>query len=280
MLSPAPVAPAASPRGRRVQHADACKHCGSTHTEGHGSFTRKDGSRQRRRLCRSCGRTYNDFTGTPLHYIKLRDRWFPMARAMGRGLSIRRTAAAVGIRVPTAFRWRHRLLGALRDRPQPLMTGSVAASETYVRYSEKGSRRTAGPGSVRTTKLPVPVFRRVRDGKPSCVLLATGEMGAVALAVVGQGRPTPEELAACLAQVLGIGAEVRASGLAPYARACLCMGIPHIHEVFPWAAHPVEKLRRHLYSWLARFHGVATRYLPNYLCWFRFVTKNVSLPTL
>ena len=259
-----------------------CPHCGSGCVHGHGSFGLMDGARQQRYRCRSCGRTFNQDTDTPLSYLKKRDRWEQLAEGMAQGLSIRSLAAALNIAVATAFRWRHRLLGALCRRPQPVLTGQAAASEAYVPYSEKGSRQTDGRGAYGVRRARAAGagfgrrrFRRFINGKPSCVLLAcAGEQRVVA--IVSSGQPAPEQLQSTLAQTLGAGAELSTLGLAPYAAACLRLGVPHREAWGPGAAagwtppcRAVERLLRGLYAWLLQFHGVATRYLHHYLAWYR-----------
>lgn len=272
------------PGSLKVTHP--CPRCGSDRTRGHGSFLQKDGTRQRRRLCHNCGRTFSPHTGTPLHYLKKRLQWAHMAARMVLRFSIRRMAAAVGVQPSTAFRWRHRLLSSLCRRPQPVLTGLAAASEAYVPYSEKGSRKSHGPGAhgsrlgcLRRTAGPL-AFRRFTDGRPSCVLLACTEERQV-LVIAGRGQVLPEALQSCLARVLGAGAELWALGLAPYAEACRRSGIPY-RDMSPQGAagrlqspcRDVDRLRWHLYAWLRQFRGVATRYLQHYLAWFQWVSRS------
>ncbi|HWI60999.1 MAG TPA: hypothetical protein VNT75_04095 [Symbiobacteriaceae bacterium] len=262
-----------------------CRHCGSTRTEGHGSFTRKDGTRQPRRLCRACGRTYNEHTGTPLNYIKKRTQWAMMMGCMPRQLSVRRMAATLRVKVATAFRWRHRVLKARAAEPQPILAGHVIAAEVYVPYSEKGSWTTGGPGARRERIFrgyggaPVPrPFRRMREGRPSCVLLASSATQQ-AVTVVGQGRPRPDVLEAALAQVLAKGTCLLANGLAPYADACRRLGqtFRDALEVSS-ARHPAGRLCGQFYRWIQFFRGVATKYLPNYLAWFSQAVRLARCP--
>ncbi|HLN65254.1 MAG TPA: hypothetical protein VK464_27350 [Symbiobacteriaceae bacterium] len=262
----------------------ACPRCGSTATVGNGSFARKDGTREARRCCRSCRRSFNQHTGTPLQYIKKRQQWREMTDRMADRLSLRRMAAVLRVHPSTAFRWRHRLLDSLRPHPTPILTGTVATSEAYVPYSEKGSRRTDGPGAWGRRRRPAVRqnqgpgrFRRVADGKPSFVLLATaGQQEAVTLA--GRGRPTPAELHQALRPLLASGVEVEAVGLAPYAEACEQMSVRCAEAALP-ARRSVDQLRSRFYGWLHPFRGVATRYLPNYITWFSFLGRLTPRPS-
>jgi len=191
------------------------------------------------------------------------------------------SAAELQIQVATAFCWRHRLLKALTPHSQPILSGSVAASEAYIRYSEKGHRHSDGRGAHGIRKAPRPAvagrrrFRRLVDGKPTCVLLASANDRNVAV-IVGRGRPTPERLKESFAPVLGVVSELWGYGIAPYTEECRSLGVRHLDTQVSWAqvgpSHPcrvADRLRSQLYGWFARFHGVATRYLEHYLVWYR-----------
>ena len=286
---PAPQISASQPqpRPRRVARPPnglRCPHCGGDRCQGHGSFPLQDGTRQPRYRCLACERTFNPQTGTPVAYLKKRDRWERLAECMAKGLSVRRTAAALGVQVATAFRWRHRLLSAVAGRPLPALTGPVAAGEAFIRYSEKGSWGTGGPGARGGRRAPGRrLFRRFVDGKPSRVLLACAREQQVAV-IAGRGRPAPGDLEGCLKPVLGAGVELCISGEAPYAEACRRLGVAHREAwgqrsagLFAPLLRKVDWLRLGLYVWLRRFHGVATRYVHHYLSWYLFKERTSRL---
>ena len=294
VVSPVAVTPSGQPGPdlRVVEPSNGlrCPRCGSDAVGPHGSFPLKDGTRQPRYSCHACDKTFSRNTGTPLAYLKKRDRWERLADCLVQGLSLRQTAAALQVQVSTAFRWRHRLLSALDRRPQPPLTGKVAATEAFVRYSEKGSWHTDGPGSRGSGKrLPGRrPFRRFIDGRPSRVLLACNEEHQAAV-IAGQGRTTPEGLQGCLGPLFKAGTEVCPSILSPadmasYAEACRRLGLTLLEAGGQWAAGTLAHLGRRvdwfrmgLYRWLARFHGVATRYLQNYLAWHLFNQRTSGL---
>lgn len=258
-----------------------CPHCGSRRIQRHGTFSLKDGSRHQRFLCKACNITSHAYTGTALNYLKKRDRWDRFVNCTIDRCSLRQMAAMLGVQVSTAFSWRHRLLAALTYDSQPVLNGCVAASEAYVRYSEKGNRCSDGRGAHGIRKAPRRIvpgkrrFRRLIDGKPTCVLVASANDRNVVV-IVGRGRPAPERLQASLAPVLGDVAELWGYGTAPFAEACRCLGVRHRDTQVAWASvdpmHPcraADRLRSQLHGWLAGFYGVATRYLDNYLAWYR-----------
>ena len=251
--------------------APPCPHCGGGAVHGYGSFRRKDGTRQKRYLCRSCDRTFHQLTGTPLNYLKKRDRWPLFLDGLVAGWTLRHSAALLGVHLATAFAWRHRLLAHLSLQPQPVLSGSVTASEAFVPYSEKGSRKTFGPGSYGARCAATPgrrPFRRFIDGKPTCVLLAcAGKQHAVV--PISRGRPGPVQLCLVLKQILGIGSALMAEVTALYAETCRSLGI---HLQYPSdAAKGALRFHRTFHPWLRKFCGVATRYLEHYLSWYRLV---------
>ena len=88
--------------------------------------------------CKSCGRTFNALTKTPMAHLHKRERWFDHAEAMIEGKSLAKTAELCGVHPTTAFRWRHRFLGApAADKPRRL-NGIVEADETVILESFKG----------------------------------------------------------------------------------------------------------------------------------------------
>lgn len=272
--SPLPVSD--RPRRFRLPACAAqrtCPRCQSNQTHGNGSFRWKNGTRRPRFLCRACGVSYNPNTGSALHYLKKREAWARQAGGLGRALSVRRMASDLGVSPATAFAWRHRVMRRLVQRPQPVLQGPTAVGEMHVPYSEKGSRSTNGPGAWGSKRDGRP-FRRLRDGKASCVLLAAADKVQTAL-VVGQGRPSVNELTAGLARILGSGASVQPCGWAPYAQACQSLGIK-LADGGPVAQ--VYSLARRIFAWLTGFHGVATRYLSHYLTWHRYARRGPADP--
>jgi transposase-like protein len=161
--------------------AHGCPHCAGREIVGWG---RSDGLLRFR--CRSCGRTFNALTKTPMAHLRKKEKWLAHARAMIEGKSLAKTAALCGIHPTTAFRWRHRFLRApSSDKPRGL-PGIVEADEIFGLESCKadgptgGARRATGaerPGiraPIRTTfPFSSPATGRARPSTRSC-LRSTG----------------------------------------------------------------------------------------------------------
>jgi transposase-like protein len=119
---------------RRVESV-GCPHC-----QGHETVRWGSASALPRYRCKSCGRTFNALTKTPLARLRNKNKWQEHSRAMIDGVSIAKTADRCGVHYTTAFRWRHRFLGSQAyDKPKALLE-IVASEETFILESYRGKR--------------------------------------------------------------------------------------------------------------------------------------------
>ncbi len=120
-----------------------CPHCAGREIVGWG---RSDGLL--RYCCKSCGRTFNALTKTPMAHLRNKEKWLDHAKAMIEGASLAKTAQLCGVHPTTAFRWRHRFLRAPADDKPRTLSGIVEADQTFILESFKG-RRSALPRKTR-----------------------------------------------------------------------------------------------------------------------------------
>jgi transposase-like protein len=252
---------------QRVQ-AQGCPHCAGREIIAWGQAN--DLSRFR---CKSCARTFNALTGTPMARLRKKDRWLGHAQAMIEGRSLLKTAELCGVHPSTAFRWRHRFLGSpAADKPR-ILTGIVEADETFVLESFKG-RRSELPRKARKRGGSARHPGLYQENIP--ILVARDRTGATFDAVLPQVDSAT--IGAALSGVVTPSNHLVCDGgraLAAFARKA---GIP-LHAVpapgkpSPEAPHlhinNVNAYHGRLKQWMARFNGVATKNLPNYLGWRR-----------
>ncbi len=120
---------------KRFSGDEHCPHC------KHNQFQRWGRSHGMQRYrCKSCQKTFNAATGTPLAHLRKKEKWLEYSKAMVDGLSVRKAARKCGIDTTTSFRWRHRFLRGLRDKKDSSLKGIVEADETFFLESFKGSR--------------------------------------------------------------------------------------------------------------------------------------------
>ena len=223
--------------------------------------------------CKTCGRTFNALTKTPMAHLRKKDRWLEQARAMIEGKSLAKAAELCGVHPTTAFRWRHRFLGSpAADKPRTL-NGIVEADETFILESFKGrwsdlprKARKRG-GSARRPGL-------YQDNIP--VLVARDRKGATFDAVLPQADSA--SIGAALAGVVTSENHLVGDGgraIAAFARKAKIPfhAVPSPGKPAPEAPHlhinNVNAYHSRLKQWMSRFNGVATKNLPNYLGWRR-----------
>ena len=96
---------------KRISRDGHCPHC------KHVPFQRWGISNGMQRYrCKSCLKTFNAATGTPLARLRKKEKWLQYSKAMADGLSVRKAARKCGIDTTTSFRWRHRFPRGLRDK--------------------------------------------------------------------------------------------------------------------------------------------------------------------
>ena len=250
--------------------ARRCPRCDCSRCHRHG----RANDLQRYR-CRQCGRTFNDLTGTPLARLRLKGRWIDYLAALLDALPVRPAAARTGVHRNTAFRWRHRFLHWVKlDRTRHL-NGIVEADEMFLLESQKGSRKLDRAPRQRGGR----AHKRGISRELDCILVARDRSGQTVDAVTGRGALTVAALARHLLPKLDPHALLVTDANAAYRAFARKHGVAHQAvnvnsgervRASPLGAMHVQNVNgyhQRLRQWLARFHGVASRYLPNYLGW-------------
>lgn len=261
----------------RLASGASCPHCGATHLHRYGQAH----GLQRYR-CTACSKTFNALTGTPLARLRHKAKWLDYLQCMLDSQTIRQAAQASGVHRNTSFRWRHRFLKwAKDDRPTPLH-GITEADETYLLESDKGARKLNRAARKRGGA----ATKRGLSSEQVCVLIARDRTGQTLDFVTGKGPVTKAQLRACLQPVLDDDVLLVSDANATYHYFAADAGITHesvnlsagVRVKGAFHVQNVNAYHSRLHQWLARFHGVATRYLPNYLGWRRALNTN-RLPT-
>ena len=251
----------------RFDDAPCCPHCGEERPQRYG---RANGLQCYR--CRACRSTFNALTGTPLARLRLKGKWLGFLQSMMLGgRSVREAAADMDINKSTSFRWRHRFLSwAGEDQPEALH-GITEADEMFFRYSNKGQRGLERPA------------RKRGGGKAEqvCVLVARDRSCQTLDAITGIGNVSRVLLHKHLRPHLDTDCLLVSDGNPSYHVFAREAGISHkainvsigrrVKREGDAAYHVqhVNAYHGRLRQWMVRFHGVATKYLANYLAWFR-----------
>ena len=252
------------------EQVSSCKYCGSCALSKWG----KSHQLQRYR-CKDCNRTFNALTGTNLARLRHKERWISYSECLNKGLTVRKAAEHCCVDLKTAFRWRHRFLIAPTQNKQQQMVGIVEADETFFTQSHKGDgnllHRTARKRGVSNKK---------NLGERIPVLIVRDRSGTVADFVFD--RIEKNIIHDCLRPLMSKEVVLCSDGSSIYKTFAKEEYISHrriigldktyvIDDIFH--IQNLNAYTSRLKSWMVRFNGVATKYLPNYLGWRRILEK-------
>lgn len=228
--------------------------------------------------CKACRATFNALTDTPLAGLRHKAKWMDYAQQLAEGTSIRKSASAVGIHPNTAFRWRHRFLNLPNGQQAISLAGIAEADETYFLESQKGRRqglsraprKRGGKASKRglSEEQTAVLICRDRAGNTADFILEKADkahLGSVLKPLLAPDVilcTDGEKALAAVAKEMGI--THRPVNLAAGQR--VVAGVYHVQNVNAYDSR--------LKEWMRRFHGVATRYLGNYLGWRRLIERH------
>jgi transposase-like protein len=243
-----------------------CPYCNSDKSVKNG--IRSDLQRYK---CKSCKKNYNILTGTPLARLRKKGRWLDYSSCLNEGVTIRESAVLVGVHRNTTFRWRHRfLMNSINLKPDTL-NGVVEATESYFRYSEKGKKFFEHPEKV-GQKVYV-VFNRDRGRNIYEQIVENFDLDKVSEKFNGVYS---KDILFCsensdLYKNFVLEKGLRHGTLNLKTGELIKKDVVHLFNV--------ENYKEELYKWLKRFRGVATKYLNNYLSWYRELDEyNQNVP--
>lgn len=248
-----------------------CPHCKSMHVirNGHANGLQ-------RYRCRECCKTFSALTGTPLNRLHKRGKWLDQAKALQDGQTLREVASTLQIHLSTAHRWRHRFLVAPNAVQPQALTGIAEADETMFLLSFKGkrsgldrkARKRGGKATQRGLsheQVPVLVARDRAGATMDCVLKAT-DIAALSAAL----KPfLMKDVVLCTDGSKALAGAARELGVEHHA-VNLSAGV---RVDGAWHVQNVNAYHSRLKAWVQKFRGVATRYLANYLGWFRAIDR-------
>ena len=243
-----------------------CPRCQADHPYRHGHAH----GLQRYR-CRTCSRTFNALSGTPLARLRHKAHWIVYLDCMLDSRSVRRSALETGVASATSFRWRHRFLGLSKDDRPARLSGIAEADEMYVLESHKGSRTLDRPPRKRGGN----AAKRGISNEQMCILVARDRSGQTIDAVTGKGALRKQHLLEHLGPRLEPDVLLVTDSHAAYPPFAREAGISH-EAVNPGAGkrkrgalhiQNVNAYHSRMRAWLVPFRGIASRYLSHYFGW-------------
>ena len=167
--------------------------------------------------------------------------------------SIRAASKQIGISVPTSFSWRHRILASLKDQTPSPGTSPAGITEIKIPHSFKGKH------SENTIKMP-----------ETHSLLISDARGITQLQHLVKNKKTLEA-AILITNTLRATATIHTTKTNLLSRAR--KKIPNKPILSKTTSQAIKSqaidTANRLTEWMARFNGVATKYLQQYWNWFR-----------
>ncbi len=263
-------------RESRFSKGKVCPHCASEMVVRNGKYKGKQ-----RYICKSCKKTFSDFTYSPMaHSKKPIDKWLEYAKCMIMGYSIRKSAEVVDINIATAFFWRHKILEAVKTYMGfGSVEGVIEADETFFPISFKGNHKKS-----KTFTMPREPHKRgeksVKRGiskEKVCVACAVDRTGNIIMDLICLGRMTHKQLEGFYGGHVGDSSIFCTDSHKSYIKFTQNLGLDHKrvktghYKEGLYHIQHINSLHSKLKKWIKIFNGVATKYLSNYLYWFKWL---------
>ena len=244
----------------------------------------KSNGRQRY-ICKRCRCTFDEFTLSPFSSTKLGlDKWLKYCELMILGLSIRQCAEEVGVGVKTSFYMRHRILDVINiSLKNDTVEGIVEVDEVFIRESYKGNHSKST-----TFEMPRAPRKRGKGKKDKkkrgisndqiCIETAIDRKGNIFMGAVCNGRITTNDIVEFFDGKLGKDITFCVDSHKSYIGVKKDLNVelkqvPRGKSMLDSVYHlqHVNSLHSAFKRWLMPFNGVSSKYISNYLAWFKFL---------
>jgi transposase-like protein len=233
-------------------------------------------------LCKSCGRSFNEFSGTTISYIKKKEKLQTYFLLMLSGSGIKDCSDTLGISNQTSFDWRHKIIASLREYVPDEYKGITEMIDLSEPFSRKGQGAKAKQIGKKG-KITDPACNRKTESiqkgenKPLSLVAIGDRNSHFEITIVQQGTLQEEELKKYIGKKLN---KVKK----------LCLSDRPILQHFAgnrkisyfirkkdqkvrgcnlyYHTGTIERRYLKLFTFMDRFHGVSSSYLQNYLYWY------------
>lgn len=249
-----------------------CKHCSSEETVRRGKF-----KGVQRYSCKICKKYWMATHGTSLAGLRKRELWNKYIEVFDKSKSLRAAAKEVGVCLQTSFRWRQRIMASLSVMAPQEMGGTIEMDEFQLSESNKGNRN-----------LNRKAHRRGRDSKNHdakkisvLVSVSRGNQGAMCQ-VIAAKKISSEQVNKAVGNKIKPGSTVITDKGTGFRILNQKEEISHKtvdsdlnrRRKDPVHLQTVNQAHKSIRDFLAKFNGVSTKYLQNYLNWYHYEQTN------
>jgi hypothetical protein len=190
------------------------------------------------------------------------------------GYSIRKSAKLVEINIATSLYWRHKILNCISTfLGIGSVDGVIEADEVFFAESFKGTKPSKMPRKPR--KRGKQVKKRGISKEQVCVATAMDRQGNLIIELLCKGRMTHKELGKLYNGRIGENSILCTDSHKSYMQFAIDMNLDHKkikrgkHKGGLYHIQHINALHSNLKKWMGRFNGVATKYISNYMYWFK-----------
>ena len=258
-----------------------CPKCGSIHCVKNGKQ-----SGFQRFICRDCTRSFQINTNSITSNSKLsKSKWIAYIECMISGNSLRKSAEIVGVSLKTSFFMRHKILDAITSfMDKGNVSGIIEMDETFLAESFKGNHKKSGFTIPRKSrKRGKQVSKRGISKEQICIGTAIDRNNDIIMTMTNKGRVTSKQLETLYKGHVAEGSTLCTDSLYGYVTLSKNLNLSHKripsgkHSIGTYNLAHVNSLHTRFKGWVNRFRGVATKFLPNYLAWFKWLEMNKTL---
>lgn len=248
-----------------------CPHC------GHNKYV-KFGfkSKSQRYKCKSCNRSFTEYSGTWMAGIHSKEKLDDYLGLMMEEKSLDKIKFALSINKKTAFDWRHKILASLLDIDKDNFIGITESDETFFLNSEKGrtishreSRKRGGSSKTRgiSNDQVAVIVTQDRKSVLDLTVATMGRLKKVDIENAIGSRIEPKQTILCSdAHVsykgFAMDNKIEHHPLKGIIKQRVKNGVYHIQHV--------NSTHNRIKKWIDNtFWGVSTKYLQQYLNWYR-----------
>lgn len=255
-----------------------CPHCNSNNIVKNGQS-----KNIKRFKCKNCFKTFSLTTNTVLHSCKLKDKWTDFVHLMLEAkfpYSSKEISEKLEVNYKTAFLWRHKFCTSL-NQILPLFTGSnVEMDEVNERFNVKGiSSKDKDYEMIYTERKYI---KEKYQAKFLCVHNRNSDFDFLPIKLFKKGNVSEKDIENTLnlidtSNIVNVISD-ESKALKPYFK-----NRPEINHLQFKAsdikegkikddihANNINSVRSSFKEWKLTFRGFSTKYIWNYLKWFRF----------
>jgi transposase-like protein len=268
----------------RITEECKCVYCSGKHIVKNG--TRKDGVQTY--ICRDCGKSFsassNSITSRTRKKISI---WAKYLKCMIDKKTLNESADECGISLRTAFVWRHKILDAIKEvAEKTYLEGVVEADETFFNVSYKGNHSKSNTFTMprKAHKRGGSVHTKGLSNEKVCVPCAIDENGISYAKPAKLGKVSSYSILYTFDNVIAPSSTLCTDHEKAYLDFAKkkqinliqmeveCNTLDVNNRMF--GIQRINAYHSRLQGFIKKFHGVATKYLDNYIVWNDIVQNN------